>query len=162
MKFNSIWISSVEHLDKFAEIANSSNFLQKVIGYYKIPAGFPHIRLMLIFKMPIVFFGSAEVNIEQNSVSFTPLDFKTFGGKYKNTQKIQFQLSKTDIQSVERYKPPPVFMKYFMINWVRIRTRHDILGGDFLICVGGSGPLMGKIQSSTDNLYNELARFTRQ
>lgn len=159
MKFKPVWISSIGHLNKFAEILSSSNVLQKITGYYKIPDDFPHIQLPLISKVPIVFFGTAEVNMEGNNISFTPLDFKTIGGQYRNITQIQFQLIKADVQSIEKYHPQPIFAKYFIINWIRIKTRLDIFDGDFLICVGGSGPRMSKIQNLTNNLYNELIEF---
>lgn len=161
MEFKPVWISSIGHLNKFTEILSSSNVLRKIISYYKIPDDFPHIRLPLISKVPIVFFGSAEMNIKGNNISFTPLDIKTIGSQYKNITRIQFQLSKADIQSIERYQSRPVLAKYFIINWIRIKTRLDIFDGDFLICVGGSGPLMSEIQNSTNNLYNELIEFIR-
>jgi len=163
MKFKTVWISSIEHLNRFTEITSSSNIFQKIIGYYKIPAHFPYMRfqLMLVFKIPIVFFGNTEVNIERNSISFTSLDYKTFFWRYKNIKQIQFQLNKADIQSIERYKPPSMFLKYYTVDWVRIKTKYSILGGDFLICIGGSGPLMSKIKKSTDDLYNELVGFVQ-
>ncbi len=162
VKIKPIWISSVEHLNKFAEIANGSNFFQKLVGYYKIPAGFPFVRLMLVLKLPVVFFSSAEINIEESKILFTPSGFKTLAGRYENMQPIQFELNRQDIQSIERYEAPPVLMQYYSINWVRIKTKSGILGGDFLLCVGGEGPLMEQIQDSTDALYRELVKFYKK
>jgi hypothetical protein len=40
-------------------------------------------------------------------------------------------------------------MKWANVDWVRIQTTEDVLGGDFLMCVGGSWPKTINQQTAT-------------
>jgi len=59
-----------------------------------------------------------------------------------------------DIKILERFHAASPFMKRFDINFVRIVNSKDLLGGDFLLCVGGWR--MGKIPKKTDELFKVL------
>ena len=37
--------------------------------------------------------------------------------------------------------------------------KEEILGGDFLMCIGGRGPFMKKLRNKTDDLYQSLVSF---
>lgn len=155
MRYNEVWISSVKHLNQFKEISDKANFFQKVIGNYNIPEEFPYVKLTL-FKVPIVFFSKGELELDNDKINFITDGSDKFLRKYKNIKRADFSLSTKEIKSLERYQPPAVVAKYFTVNWIRIKSKKELFGGDFLICVGGNGPSMNKIQKDTDNLFNLL------
>ena len=67
-----------------------------------------------------------------------------------------------DIEKLDRYDSSEHFENLksrFNLIWIRIKTKEEILGGDFLMCIGGSGPFMKKLRNKTDDLYQALVSF---
>lgn len=162
MIFHPVWVSSTNHMDTFADIVYNASGWQKALGLYTMPPSFPHI-VNFIFRLPVVFFAKGTLSIESETVSFTADSPRTLSSKYRNVQtELNFQLAAGAIKSIERYRHPNPFMEHYNIDWVRVRTREDVLAGDFLLCVGGTGPFMGKIRHRTDELHEALVEFTRR
>ncbi len=113
--------------------------------------------------LPIVLFSSGHLKIAQGKISFFAVPYKTFGNQFFNLlTTIDFQMQPSDIEKLDRYDSSEHFenMKSrFKLIWIRIKTKEEILGGDFLMCIGGKGPFMKKLRNKTDELYQALVSF---
>jgi hypothetical protein len=161
MIFHPILVSSINHIDTWADIVHNASWWRRRWGVFTIPPSFPHV-VCLFYRIPVVFFANGTLSIESDMVSFTASCPRSFGVKYRNLlNELHFQLSAGDIKSIERYRNPRPFrrIEYYNINWVRVQTRENLFSGDFLLCVGGKGPFMGKIRRSTDELYEALLKL---
>ncbi len=113
--------------------------------------------------LPVIFFSSGHLKIAKEKISFFAVPYKTFGTQFFNLlTTIDFQMQPSDIEKLDRYDSSEHFenMKSrFNLIWIRIKTNEEILGGDFLMCIGGRGPFMKKLRIKTDDLYQALVSF---
>jgi hypothetical protein len=148
MKYDKVWISSIKHLEEFKKITDVG--FRKWFGGYKVPKDFPYS--VSEGTPPLVFFSKGKLEIRDYMLEYKSDKWNFL---FRNLKKTNFQLSINDIISIERYKvDAPI--KYFSINWIRIKTKNKILGGDFLICRGTYGIFMRKVRKRTDKMYEEL------
>ena len=74
-----------------------------------------------------------------------------------------FELSPTDITEIGRFdlyeEFPETMNKRFTRKPIRVIVSNEILGGDFLLFIGGRGPRLGKMRKQTDLLHKALVDF---
>jgi hypothetical protein len=74
---------------------------------------------------------------------------------------LSFKIRTSDIKSAQLYQHKYAITNYYNIKWIRINCDENLLGGDFLICVGGNGPSMNKITTNTENLFKKLNKIIK-
>lgn len=161
MEIKQIWISSINHLDAFTEIRINAPLWRKLIGFYEIPDNFPLVKSFYIFGFPVVFFSEGNLVLEDNNLTYKSFEKKSILlSKYSNLKNdLSFKIKISDIKSIQWYQHKNAFIDYYHIKWIRIRCNENILGGDFLVCVGGNGPFMNKITKNTENLFEKLIKL---
>ncbi len=91
--------------------------------------------------LPLILFSSGHLKIAKEKISFFAVPYKTFGNQFFNLlSTIDFQMQPSDMENLDRYDPSEHFEKLksrFNLIWIRIKTKEEILGGDFLMCIGG-------------------------
>lgn len=157
--FQPVWLSTVAHMDEHARIAGSASFLQKQLGTFDCPEDFPQLQLMwgILFytKIPLVYCQYGKLSVGQRTLEFESQTPRTFGSKIRgHFPDLNFQLNPDQIKSVVEYTYPNPYMSWANLNWVRIRTTEDILGGDFLMSMTGYWP--NTIRQQTSNLLSAV------
>lgn len=157
--FQPIWISTIAHMDEHQRIASSATFFQHMVGRFDCPDSFPQVQLMkgILFytKIPLVYCLYGELSVGKGMLEFTSQKPRIFGSKViGHFPPLNFQLKTEQIKSVEPYTYPKPFKQWANLDWVRIQTTEDILGGDFLMCIGGIWP--NTIKQQTANLMSAV------
>ena len=113
--------------------------------------------------VPVALFSNGHLKIAKEKISFFAVPYKTFGSQFFNLlTTIDFQMQPSDIEKLDRYDSSEHFENMkgrFNLIWIRIKTKEEILGGDFLMCIGGKGPFMKKLRNKTNDLYQNLVSF---
>lgn len=127
-----IWISSVNHLEKYKEIVESSSFWNG--GFIRnTPNDFPKIE-----RTPLLYFSQGEITVENNTkLRFNAIKVKNrFSPYYNLNDDLSFSLTHSTIKSIEWYHFKKAYRRHYK-KWIRIICNEDIMGGDFLIRAGG-------------------------
>lgn len=151
-----LWVSSKEHLSKFKSIFDNNPWYKKLFGGMNVPDDFPYVQVQNNF-FPLVYFSSGILDINGLNVHFTAQKKSgRFGSTYHNVDdSLEFTFRTIDIKSLTRFRPDPVFLKHYVVNWIEV----EINGFDksILVCVGGVGPSMKRIDRDTDELFARLS-----
>ncbi len=156
-----VWLSSINHLNEFINIFEKNPWWRKyVLSNYDLPKDYPYVSY-LWNKLPIIFFASGKLIYEQNSVKFTPVNKNSLWSYHNLKNDTGFELTAADDLSLDRYHFTSPMIKYYSIDWIRIKTAKNIFQNDFLICRGGLGPSMKEIIKATDDLFEILVEITK-
>ncbi|MHA2140988.1 MAG: hypothetical protein ACXADF_15185 [Candidatus Thorarchaeota archaeon] len=114
-------------------------------------------------RIPVHFLSSGELLITDSEITFIAEPYNAAGLRYHNLSlDLQFKLQFADIKSIERFAPHKEFEGYgksFSNEWVRVYTKEEVLEGDFLLVVGGSGFGIRSQRRQTDEIYTHLGDF---
>lgn len=147
-----VWVSSREHLDKFQRIRDATPWYRILFGgSYAMPAEFPCIAIGSR-KTPIVYFSSGVLEISDAGVSYDaqqPRSSVLSTGHANLNTTLSFSIGDEDRPIFTRFKSSK---SYFSINWIGLGA----FGRSTLLCVGGRGPDMSKINEATDSLFGAL------
>lgn len=117
-------------------------------------------------KIPVHFLASGKLLISDSGLSFTAEPYIVSRLIYYNLQSnLHFQLDYADIERLERFAPHEEFEGYsglFSNVWIRIYTREELLGGDFLLVVGGSGVSIRSQRKQTNEIYQHLNKLIQE
>lgn len=169
-KFEPVWISSVEHLTTFQSIFRGTSWLGRGLGRYKMPSDFPCIQMpggllpggIFSPRIPIVMFSQGQLDVGERSLGFQSVDWQPPTGKRLNLlNDWHFDLNATEIVSVEKFEQPAP-IRYYTMNFTRLRTTRGDLLHDFLLCVGGSGLSMKNIRQNSEELQQKLLALNSQ
>ncbi len=162
--FQPVWVSTDEHLNNFYSIYKNTSLLEKLFGAYRFPPNFPYIHMfwgiLLFNKVPVVLVASGIAEVDNASFSLKPKPFNTFGSITKNLLNLEFVISANEITRVSTAKAKSPILQYYNIPFIRVQTNRDGLLNNFLVCVGGSGPSMKKVNSQSAELLQVLEKLT--
>jgi hypothetical protein len=151
-----LWVSSKEHLSEFKTIFDSNSWYKKYFGGLNVPEDFPCLQVQRNFY-PLVYFSSGIMDITGLNVQYTAQKKSgKFGSSYCNVDNsLEFAFKIRDITSLVRFRPDPVLIKQYTVNWIDL----GINGFDksILVCVGGAGLSMKRIERDTDDLFVKLS-----
>lgn len=155
--FDPVWISSREHLERFQQIRDATPWYRVLLGgTYKPPADFPSTDIGTQ-KFLLVYFSSGALTITKNLVTYAARSYRSTGlGKPKrnlNTS-LAFSIDKAERPTFLRFRAS-LTPSYFSINWIELTLRDRSL----LLCAGGSGPGMGRVQRRTNMIFNALVAW---
>ena len=163
--FQPVWISTDEHLKKFYAIYNQASILGKMFGVYSLPANYPYVHMFwgifpIILKVPVVTIASGIGKIDDAKFLFQSKPFNPFGSTTKNLLDLEFDLDANELTQVTRTKgaESPLVQSY-SIPFIRVQTKRDGLLNNFLVCVGGVGPSLKKINARSYELFQNLEKL---
>ncbi len=156
IEFSEIWLSDTNHLTRFNEIAHKLNWWKQIFRKQRIDNSFPHIDVNG-HKMPIVFFSSGKIKIENNKLIFNakkPQDILT--SKYMNLEnELQFKIGFNEIKEISKYKIPNARYENHNYPWVRILLQE---GNEYLFLCKMKRGEVEKGLKITEELYVEIKK----
>lgn len=159
MRFEPVWISSIVHMETFHRVFRDSCIFQRILGIYRLPEGFPFTRGMfgIPWRIPLVMYANGQIEIHNKSINFLSQPSKTPFHVRKNLLvDFEFVLNINDILSIKPYIATSPLASYFNLPFVQVLTKKGGELSDFLMCVGGLGPLMGKIKQKNMEFLKNL------
>ncbi len=160
MVFEPVWVSSISHLESFAAVFANTGVFRRLFGLYVVPDHFHYIQAagLLRIRVPIVMFASGRALVEVNTLEFVAAPSRRIGVQYHNLQtELTFRLTDRDVTAIESFEWKSPLLRYYDLRFVRIRTKQTGVSSDLLLCVGGSGPFMGRIHARTAELAGHLS-----
>ena len=157
-EFEPVWISSIGHLEAFERAYWKTSFLRRHAGAFDLPDGFPYLRGVCMWKVPLVFYASGQLQIERNRIAFCARPFKLPMNSLRNlTEDFEFALTNDEIESIKLFEFHSPVARYFNLVFVRIQTNLAAELADVLMCIGGGGPFMGKLRRRNKQFYGEIS-----
>jgi len=155
--FDPVWISSREHMERFQQIRNATPWYRVLLGgTYKPPPAFPSMDIGTQ-KFPLVYFSSGALTITKNLVMYAARSIPSTGlsnPKRNLKTSLAFSIDKAERPTFFRFRAS-LSPSYFSINWIEL----TLPGRSLLLCAGGSGPGMGRVQRRTNTLFNALVAW---
>ena len=159
MIFEPVWVSSAEHLQTFERAYRECSYVRLFAGAWKLPEGFPYVRgwMGIPWRVPIVMFSSGQVRIEDRLLEFEAKPWRLPLNRLHHLRTdLRFTLTDEDITEVKAFEFASPIMRYYNLPFTRIRTTKGGELADFLLCVGGVGPLMGKVRAMNAEMSSRL------
>jgi hypothetical protein len=151
LTFPNVWISSIEHLERFRELP-----WYKVLGL--VPVGFPRVRIGFQ-NYPVVYLSRGLLEVDGELCFRAVVEAPRLMRSYSNLEDdLQFRLTRSDIVGIEPYKMTQAILSHFNLPFLRIRSNVGTLQ-DFLICAGGTN--MSVIRVESQRLEVALMAFAR-
>jgi hypothetical protein len=155
MQFHPVWISSLEHLERFVRIYRTARWWEPFVGY-RLPEGTPHLQL-LYARVPIVYFANGVLEVADGHASFYTVPRTVLGATIRNVRHPwRFILDGSDLRRVEDFRMKSPMFRYFKLPFVHVTTTQPPPLDDLLLCVGGTGFAMSRIRSQTHILHDRL------
>jgi hypothetical protein len=105
MLFEPVWVSSVEHLRTFERIHRETSFLRRLVSGYRLPVGFPYVRLGLGHCVPLVMFANGQLQIQDHQLDFESRPWHVPLVRHHNLRTDwRFSLTAQDIIAVEPFE----------------------------------------------------------
>ena len=139
-EFSSVWVSSEEQLRRLADAYTQASLLRKSVGNFRLPPGTAHFRGLLMpwMRVAVIYVAEGHLTITNSTLRFRAVQPRVFGWQVREVDStLTFELTPTDIQTVEPSPFPSPVARLFDLPLTRVRTTRPGLAGDFLICVGG-------------------------
>lgn len=158
--FDPVWISNREHLARFQEIRSATPWYRVLLGgTYTLPPDFPYAEIGAR-KFPLVYFSTGELTIEHNLVAYVARAASSTGlrsSRRNLNTSLAFSIDSAEPVKIGRFRAA-MSPRYFSINWIELVLPDHAL----LLCVGGPGPQMGRIQERTNQLFSSLAAWSSE
>jgi hypothetical protein len=122
---------------------------------------FTYIAMYSILnRAPIVFFSSGTLYVEKEKITFNANPIKKGVLQFHNIMKnLEFQLKPDEIETIDRYQHPEAPFKKYNLIWIRISTKENIIGGEFLMCIGKFRVFMRKRREKNEEFFKKLVDF---
>jgi hypothetical protein len=151
--FDSVWLSSREHLERFHAIREATPWYRALLGgRYRIPPEFPSIQIGSQ-NYPLVYFSSGDLTIRNNIIAYEPRP--SGAGLVHNRNNINssiaFSIDIAQHPRFERFRARGS-SSYFSITWIEL----SLPTRSFLLCAGAPGPGMSGVNERTDALYKAI------
>jgi hypothetical protein len=161
--YEPVWITTDEHLESLHSIYRQASLLEKMFGAFRLPPQYPHLQmhrwLLPSKRIPVVAIASGLGTIDNNRFSFRSKPFNLLGSTTKNLLDLEFDISGSELIGVTRASAESPVLQYYNIPFTRIQTRRSGFLGDFLVCVGGAGPSMQRINAQSSELFQGLSNL---
>jgi hypothetical protein len=161
--FEPVWISSVERLERFADVLSRWRRWKMPLGFSApMDKDFPQVRSWTGFRfsrVPLVMVAAGNLEIDDGALHFESASppRRRLLTWLNLASDLEFELPAAAITSVERHSQPgTAIAKYYLHNWVRVKSSTPVMMGDFLMLVGNYGLTVGSIKRGTDDLYQAL------
>ena len=151
---STVWISSIEHMNKFSEISRSNPIWKVFLSINKVPADFPQMKSNGRI-LPIVYFSKGVLQIFERQIDFKS-HLSNNDNIYKNIDSyFNFEIQYKDFK-VDRFIHPSPFMKSFNIPWIKLSILNKNPDDHLLISYGAPGVQMTELKYKNDELFEIL------
>jgi len=117
-------------------------WLKRMLLLYDLPEDCPRIRRSATLPWrrvqyePVVCLTVGKLFLRpQGLLFFTALYTDPHGRRLENLQDVRLEIAPSEVVSVEPFEPPAAAADYHPVPWIRLRTEHSGLAGDFLLCI---------------------------
>ena len=159
--FDSIWVSSVEHLAAFQQAFERTSFFRRhLLGTYDLPDGFPYLRPFLSHsRIPLIFFAHGCLCISPNGLVFRSTPFTLPLNVVRNIDKtLEFSIQSSEITAIEPYEFLSPVAHLFDMVFARVRTTNvNSQLSDILISVTTKLPKMKTLRAENQKLVNAIS-----
>ncbi len=155
--FSPVWVSTIPYLGHAVDVYKNASNLRRFFGAYQMTPGMPRL---LFPRMPLCFFSSGRLLIQDGLLRFESEPARFFGFRARDLQDLQFELSPRDIEKFGSYTldvPLRETPMSVVREWVRIRSSVSGLQDDLLLAIGGDLRNVGLNQSKA--LLSAIAEF---
>lgn len=154
-ELSSVWISSIDHLNKFSEITARNPMWKVLLALNKVPSDFPQMQIGAR-KFPIVFFSSGRLRLFERQMDFkVDLSDLRNSNKYANVvDDFNFEIDYKSL-CIESYQYPKPLIKAFNISWIKISTLNENYPFPILLSSGGTS--MSRIKKENESLFEILS-----
>ena len=158
LEFPEVWLSSIDHLDRFNEIAKELKVWKQIFFKQKIDKTFPQLNINGN-KIPVIFYSSGTLLLEKNKLTFVAKQpQKILTAEYLNlNNQLEFTIDLGKVKQIDRYKIPNP--KYAKSNypWVKIEMQD---GTDYLFLGNLKHGQIEKGLEETEDIYEFLINNT--
>jgi hypothetical protein len=157
--FDSVWVSSREHLERFQDIRKATPWYRALLGgSYRIPPDFPSMQIGSQ-SYPLVYFSSGHLKLATNNIKYEPRPSGAGLGQTRHNvnSSIEFSIDIAQHPTFERFRAGGS-SSYFSINWIKLSLPKRSL----LICAGAPGPGMSGTNERTEALYSALTNWEKR
>lgn len=148
--FAPVWLSSRSHLRAFAAPYHDASWFSRYVWPPAPAKGFPQIRVGWRAS-PLVLFATGELQVDGDLVTFAARDEPA----YRNTYiEYDFQVQLDRRTGIERYFWESPILARYTLPWIALRSPD--LEEELLLCVGGPGPALTRINEATEALFRIL------
>ena len=164
-EFEPVWISSLEHMQKFIQIDKNASWMQRLLGLYKFPERYPRLRLFgLPPGIPIIYFASGKLSVYPKCIRFDSKPQSLFGVSFLYVRRdFSLRIFVRSIISVEEFNVAKQFRGklsgwgQYDFPWTRIQTSENGVPSDLLIGIGGLGPsITDQLRRRNKELFQTL------
>ena len=114
----------------------------------------------ILNRVPIVIFSSGTLYVEKEKITFNANPIKKGVLQFHNIMKnLEFQLKPDEIETIDLYQNPEAPSKKYNLIWIRISTDENIIGGEFLMCIGNFRVFMRKLREKNEEFFKKLVDF---
>ena len=153
--FEPVWITSREHLHHFLQIRETTRWYRLLLGRgYDVPEDFPYFSSGTQ-RIPLVYYSTGVLTIHGATVSYAAYSHQT--DRRNLDTSLKFTVNSAEHPTLTRFRLPEAGLSYYSITWVELEARG--FNAPVLLCIGGHGPGMGRINRDTDGLYDALAMW---
>jgi hypothetical protein len=158
--YEPVWISTDAHLEQLLSIWKQASLFEKLFASYRLPPNCPHLEIRRWLgptrRIPVVAIASGLATTNNDRFSFESRPFNIRGSTTKNLLDLGFEISGSELVGVSHASAESPVFRYYNIPFTRIQTRRTGLLGNFLVCVGGTGPSMSRINAQSNELFQAL------
>ena len=149
-----VWLTSHQHLERFQEIRDKTPWYRVLLGgSYRLPDDFPCIQVNTQ-RIPLVYWSTGALSVAKNLLTCAahPPSSSRLSGQRRNLDTtLAFSIDTALRPKLGRFRAR-TSPNYFSINWIELAVPERSL----LLCAGGRGPGMGRVNRGTDSLFNIL------
>jgi hypothetical protein len=148
--FAPTWISSHHHLRLLAQPYLNASWFRRYLSPPEPPPNFPQIRIGSK-AVPLFFFATGKLEVDGTLVTFFP----QHEPQYENVDdEFEFRVQLDRRMSIDRRFVESPILKRFSWSWIALRLPD--LEDELLLCVGGTGLSVARIEKQTDELFRVL------
>ena len=160
-RFSPVWVSTDEQVAALSASYTEASTAMKLLGRLHVPPGTAHLRGLILpwSRMPLVFIAVGDLIFHSNVLELSPRGYSLPGWRVRNVRSdIQFRLSSEEVVLVEPGDFRSPVHRFFDFPFTRLRTTHQGILSNLLLCVGGRLS-MGRVRVSSMELRATLERF---
>ncbi len=136
------WISSIEHLNRFAAIVAAATPAAKATAHYEVPPDFPATQPLwglMGHRAPLLFFAHGHAQVDHNRFRFVAARWRPWMTRVHNLRTdLELDIPIPSIVSVESHLFTSPVGSSWDVPWLRIRTSLPGLAADFLTTAGAT------------------------
>lgn len=139
MRLEKAWLTTDVQLAALTETYQNASLAAKLLGTFDVGKDVTHIQswLMPWMRIATVFVTEGVLCVSDQEVRFHSEEYRVFGWRVVGQRPLSFELSATNILSVDIADFSSPVLKIFDLPLTRIRTHLSAPLDNLLLCAGG-------------------------